>query len=206
MKNIFCYSMLLFILVAPFATSFGQRVLAPQLEQWMQGNAVPTGIGLRYLEIGKPIGSDVVTDKIQTAFQKAFSQAKEAEWFILDKKYKWYGVRFKNTYGYNIVVYTKRGYALFSIVSIAAEDMPVDDRRTLTRNYEDFTINQIIEISLGRQKKQVVRINQGNHLLLLCMENGYLDVLQDHRDRLQNKKPALVRRTTTNKYVYQYKK
>jgi hypothetical protein len=168
------------LFLALLATSYAQPERELTLEQLVLEQGVPTGIGLQEIDMGVQIRNDAVADKIQTKFDLRFPAAANCEWYALNKNCSLFGVRFQTNGRYSIAVFTKRGGLVYTIVAILENGLPNQYRKTIKSNFIDYAITNAVKVTSGTNVRYMVQLKSTEDLVVVCIENGFLEVIKTY--------------------------
>jgi hypothetical protein len=162
------------------ASSFAQAEKELTLEQLVLDQGVPTGIGLHEIDMGVRIRNDALAEKIQNKFDLAFPAAANCECYALNKKCSLFGVRYQTNGRYSIAVYTKRGGLVYAVMAILECGLPNQYRKTIKSNFVDYAMTNMVKVTSGTNIRYMVQLKSPEDLIVVCVENGFLEVIKTY--------------------------
>jgi len=117
-----------------------------------------------------------VPEKVWNNFSNYFNGAFVTKWYEINKKYL---VKFMLDESENRALFTRKG-ALVYHISYGYENILSDDIRDLIkRDYAGYEIRKAIKITEDRRLVWLLTLEDSNHLLLIRLEDGVPEELEE---------------------------
>ena len=167
-----------FLAIALSITCYAQNSMEPALEHSLAAASLPISVRLNEIKPGGMIAKDAVNDKIQRAFNKSFSNAKNDQWIFIKKNV--FGVSFDNNGRYSRAAYTKGGAMLYSVIQSSEKHLTKENRKAIKSNYFEYDITNVVEVASNGQTVWIVNLQNEENLVVVRVANGSLDELASY--------------------------
>jgi hypothetical protein len=111
-------------------------------------------------------------------FDKSFSNASEKQWFVLVDGFVVY---FKLNHAKMKTFYDKKGERILTLSMYSEERLPFRVRDLVKRNYYDFDIYQVIEISKQDKTIYLVKLEDGHSMKTVRVEDDECEEVESYR-------------------------
>jgi len=124
-------------------------------------------------------GNSVVSQKVSDAFKGSFSNAMDARWYQIDKKYL---VKFMTEDQQNTALYKKTGYLVYHITYGKADNLPYEAVNLVYKEYKNCRITTAIHVNQDQRSIWVVNLEYGKSLIMARIEDNQLQEIQKVRN------------------------
>ena len=110
--------------------------------------------------------------KIQTEFDKLFTNAENVSWIALDKEFV---ARFSMNDQNHQALLNKKGALIYHISYGSEKNLPVDVRKLVKSTYFDYSITRTFKVEEDRRTIWVVNMEDDKKLIVVRVENGEME-------------------------------
>ena len=178
MKKLLLSALSLFAL-AISTTSYAQASAESTLEKSLAAVSLPTAVRPNDIKPGTRIAKDAISDKIQNSFNRSFSNGKNDQWFLINKKV--FGVNFDNNGRYSRAAFTKNGAMLYCVMQGSEQHLPKEDRKAIKSNYVDYNITHVAEVTSQGRTVWIANLQDEHNLVVVRVADGTLDEIANYK-------------------------
>ena len=123
-------------------------------------------------------GEAEVTQKVLNAFNTEFTSAQDVTWTVTKEYYK---ATFLYNDSYVFAFYAEDGELLAMTRYITSEDLPLSLLASLKKNYSEYWISDLFEMSKNEGTQYVVTLENADTRIVLRANSGVWSVFQKIR-------------------------
>lgn len=117
-----------------------------------------------------------VTQKVSSAFEKAFPGAQTLKWYKLDKDYL---AKFILKEMEHSTLYKQNGYMVYDISYGYQRHLPKDIEQMIIRNYNNYKIFRAINVRFQGRNVWVVKLESINKYLTVRVEDSEIEEVEE---------------------------
>ena len=123
-----------------------------------------------------------VTQKVSSAFEKAFPGAQTLRWYKLDKDYL---AKFILKEMEHSTLYKQNGYMVYDISYGYQKHLPKDIEQMILRNYTNHTIFRAINVRFQGRNVWVVKLESINKYLTVRVEDNEIEEVEEFEKSIE---------------------
>jgi len=118
-----------------------------------------------------------VPEKVWKSFQNYYSNAQNAEWYQLNRKYL---VKYMTEDKKNQAVFGKRGRLVYNISYGYENNLPEEIRKQVKSNYNDYNITAAIKVTQYKRTIWVVNVEDAKKMIQVKLEDGEMEEIESY--------------------------
>ena len=113
-----------------------------------------------------------VSAKVTKAFQAAFKDAEDPQWFKLNKDFL---VNFIIQQQQNTALFRKNGKIVYHLAFGGEKSLPPSVRKIIKPNYYDYNITKVVKVNEADRNIWVVNLEDAKNFVIVRVENDELE-------------------------------
>lgn len=120
--------------------------------------------------------TSTVTQKVYSAFEKAFPGAQNLRWYRLDRDYLAKYILKEMDHS---TLYKQNGYMVYDISYGFQKHLPKDVEQLVIRNYNDYRIFRAINVRFQGRDVWVIKMENGSKYLTVRVEDNEIEEVEE---------------------------